>query len=145
MALIFTPYAKGAGGFLSNFRDSIFSGYTTSYSLRIYPSTVTMPTSTTVSAALPAGYILYYPQNLNTNIVMSGNSMVYTGTPRSATTTAAGTLSWFAFSNLSDGNSAAFCCDSVSLPGGGGVVVLSALAATSGQAVTWSGFNLTMV
>jgi hypothetical protein len=145
MALVFTPYAKGAGGFLTNFREGIFFGYYYSYVLRIYPSTVSMPTSTTVSDALPAGYILSFARPIQTNIVMSGNSIVYSGTARSSTTTAAGTLSWFAFANDSDGNSPAYCCDSVSLPGGGGVLVLSALTVTSGQAVSWSGFNLTMV
>lgn len=144
MALIFNPYSKGAGGFLANLRTStIGPGYTSN--LYFYPSTVSMPT--TASTSVPAGSILSF-STIASNITLSGNSIAYTGTARSAAATAAGTISWFFIQGASSGlaaSQAGFVCDSISLSGGGGVAILSALTVTSGQSVTWSGFNLTMV
>lgn len=154
MALIFSPGAKGANGFVGSLAGNApwLLGAAT---LLIYPSTVAMPANALSLVAInnvnpaPTGWILSF--TIGSSITQSGGIISFTGTAKSATTTAAGTLSWWCIAPVGGQSAGApyntrgIIGDAVTTPGNGGIVILSTITPTLGQSVTWSGFNLTIV
>lgn len=134
MALQFNPFLKGASGILAGLRNNSAIFSSTSQYLRIYPSTVPFPSSPIEStASLPAGYILSYSSLVfNT----SGSSMIISSGGTAASTTAAGTLLWFAVSHQYSDASHIFISDSIGLSGGGQILTVSSLTPGSGVSVS---------
>jgi hypothetical protein len=109
-----------------------------SATLRIYPDSVAFPTiPIEATANLPAGNILSYTgltyTRANTTISITGGNI-------SQAATAGGNISWW---SLSNGNSV-IVCDSISVSGGTGMVVVSTMTPTTGQIVSVT-MNLTVI
>jgi hypothetical protein len=109
-----------------------------SANLRIFPSAVTFPTDPVNNvASLPGGHILSYTgltyTRANATISITAGNVTQA-------TTAAGNLTWW---SLSNGNNV-IVCDSISVSGDTGMVVVSTMTPTSGQLVTVT-MNMTVL
>ena len=139
MALQFNAFTKT--GLISAMRQANASGlFSTTSTLRLFPSTVAFPSSpANFTGSVPAGHIVSYT---GLTFSLSGNTITVTAGTTTAATTAAGTLSWWALVGPSSGNGA-LMSDSITLSGGGGIVIVNTLTPTLGQNVSFT-FNLTM-
>lgn len=134
MALQFNPFLKGATGILVGLKNNSAVFDTTTQTFRVYPSTVPFPSSSIESfASLPAGYILSYS---GLAFATSGSSMIISSGATSATTTAAGTLSWFAIGHQLSDTAHIFISDSIGLSGSGQILTVTSLTPGSGVAVS---------
>jgi hypothetical protein len=141
MALQLNPYLLGVNGFTKAlYWAYIFTGTGTApvpY-IKIYPSTVSYPTSRVDNAgSLPAGHVLQYT---SLSFSISGGAIALTGGTVTATCSAAETLSWAAI-YASNYVNQCIITDSVALAGTGSVIGVSNLTPALSEIVTVS-FNL---
>lgn len=138
MALQFNSLIKGANGIMLSMVNNPFNGqFDTLY---IYPSTIAYPS--TCPTSVTAGSILTYT-SLGTSWVQTGSTINLSGS-KTATASAAGTLSWWLLVKNSTPTSYSFCGDSISAPGGGGVCIVNTLTPTLSATVTLSSFSITL-
>jgi hypothetical protein len=139
MALQFNSYSKT--GLISALRAMNTSGlFGTSATLRLFPDTVAFPSSpVNTTGATPAGHIVSYT---GLTFTLVGNTIRVTAGTTTANTTAAGNFAWWALVGTSSGHGS-IISDSISLSGGGGIVTVNDMTATSGQSISVT-FNLTM-
>ena len=136
MALQFNSFMTGATGIPNGFRGLSMAG---TPQIRVYPSTVAYPSTCPDSvASLPAGHIITYTGMTFSASATPGYIVISGATGTTANTTAAGTLSWFAFMNAASGSTQMFISDSIVLTGNNGVLVVNTLTPTNGQSVTIS-------
>lgn len=136
MALQFNPLLLGANGLPLSLVSTVMMG--TSRTIKVFPSTIPFPSvCPTNTTGLPAGHILTYT-NMNFSATLTPGYIVINGaTGTSAAATAAGTLSWMAYSN-GTGAVAMFLTDSIVMSGGNGVLSVNTLTPSNGQTVTIS-------
>lgn len=144
MALIFNNYLKGTNGIMNAFlagAGTCLNQSTTA--IFLYPSTVSFPTTPVVDrAAIPGGYIWSF--TLGVSGLTQANGQITLGSTRTANTTAAGTFAWWLiYNNVAAGGT--IISDSIGVTGANAIVTVSTLTPTSGQSVTLTAFNLTLV
>jgi hypothetical protein len=145
MALSFNSYVRGTSlpsMFAGN--DSVTNN-SSRPTLYIYPSTIAYPS--VCPTTLTAGSILTFSQlgntsNNGTSWGASGSTISLSGS-LTAAASAAGTLSWWLL--LGPSNIYSMCGDSISTPGGGGVVIVSTLTPSNGTSVTLTNFSYSIV
>lgn len=137
MAIQLNSFSKN--GLINCLRTVAGGPFQSNATLRLYPNTVPFPSSPVNSnGGLPAGHILSYT---GLNFANVGNTIVITSGTTTAAATAGGTLGWWGFlTNSTIGN---LISDSITLSGGGGIIIVNTLTPTNGQNVTIT-FNLTM-
>lgn len=117
-----------------------YNPFSTTSTLRIYPSSVPFPSIPVNSTSgFVGGHILTYT---TLTYSVSGNTISITAGSTSANASAAGTLGWWAIL-CSAPAGGALVSDSIGLSGSGSIVTTNTLTPSNGQSVTIT-FNLTL-
>lgn len=138
MALQFNSYMKGASGIPLALYTEMSARYNRLY---IYPSSVSYPS--TCPTSVTAGSILTYGNSVAFTWIQNGATISLQGS-QAVSASAAGTLSWWLMTSSTNAAQYGLCGDSISAPGGGGVVIVSTLTPTLNQSVTLSAFSITL-
>lgn len=136
MALQFNAYAKN--NILLQILNIYGSG--ASNSLKIYPSSVPLPTLPPSTTA-PAGFLVNFTNFTTSRPASPGNQLKLTTAPAATAAVATGVPSWFFWTNGTN----VMIGDSIGLAGSAPIVTLSSMSLTSGTSYSLLDMTLTMV
>jgi len=138
MALQFNSTAK-LTGILANM---ILYGSGANMSLKIYPSTVALPSLPPAYNAAPAGFLINFTNFITAKV---SNQFKLTTAPASTAAVATGVPNWFFYVNGNTSAAGVMIGDSIGLSGSSPVVTLSSMSLVSGTSYSLIDMTLTML
>jgi hypothetical protein len=138
MALQFNTYAK-VNSMLAAMN---LYGTGANMSLKIYPSTVALPSLPPAYNGAPAGFLINF---ISFTTAKVSNQFKLTVTPASTAAVATGVPNWFFFVNGNTSTAGVMIGDSIGLSGSSPVVTLNSMSLVSGTSYSLIDMTLTMI